>query len=275
MLNAVSARLVSARLVSLARRARRARPAGRRPAGAALAAALVLASLAPVLSSTSALAQDAAAPRPPVISVVGEGEVAVAPDVAILSLTVLRQAKTAAAAVSANSSAMAEVLAALKADGVAERDLQTSSFSIYPRYRQNDKGSSTDPQEIVGYDVSNSLSVKVRDLSKLGGLVDASVRLGVNQGGQIVFTNDSPKASIETARKAAVADALSKARTLAEAAGVKLGKLMELSEENRGPAPAPMMRMAMAKDAAPAPVPVAAGENTYTVNVNATFGIDQ
>lgn len=213
--------------------------------------------------------------REPVLSVSGEGEASVAPDMAILSLSVVRQAKTANAAVSANTTAMNEVLAALKADGIAERDIQTSNFSIYPQYRRSEtKNGTIETQEIVGYEVTNALSVRVRDLGKLGGVIDQSVKLGVNSGGQISFTNDKPEEAIRDARKAAVAEALDKAKTLTEAAGVKLGKILEISEGSARPMPPqPMMRMAMAKDMAPAPVPVSAGENTYTVTVDITFSL--
>jgi uncharacterized protein len=223
-----------------------------------------------------ASAQDAR-PRDPVINVAGEGEASVAPDMAVLTLSVVRNGKTAADALSANSTAMNEVLSALKAGGIAERDIQTSNFSIYPQYRHNEpKNGVMEPPQIVGYEVSNTLTLKVRDLKKLGGIIDQSVKLGVNQGGQIAFTNDDPAKAMEEARKAAVADALARARTLTEAAGVKLGRIMEISENAVRPMPPqPMLRMAMAKDMAADSVPVASGENTYSVTVNVSFTLDQ
>jgi uncharacterized protein YggE len=235
---------------------------------AALAVALPLA-----LWALPADAQEDRA-RQPVISVSGEGEASIAPDMAVLQLSVVRDAKTAADALSANSAAMTEVLAAIKADGVAERDIQTSNFSIFPQYRHFEpKDGVSRPPEITGYEVTNALSVRVRDLKKLGGLIDRSVKLGVNQGGQITFTNDDPAAALADARKAAMKEALAKAHTLTEAAGVRLGKVMEINENSARPVAQPMMRMAMAKDAAPAPV--SAGENSYTVTVNVTFALEQ
>ncbi|MBP1844737.1 uncharacterized protein YggE [Rhizobium petrolearium] len=215
-------------------------------------------------------------PRDPVISISGEGEASIAPDMAVLTLSVVRNGQTAEAALSANSAAMKEVLTAIKADGVADRDIQTSNFSIYPQYRHSEpKNGVVDPPEVVGYEVANTLTLKVRDLDKLGALIDRSVKLGVNQGGQIVFTNDDPEEAMTEARKAAVAKALAKARTLTEAAGVKLGRVLEISENAARPMPQPMMRMAMAKDMAAEAVPVATGENTYTVTVNVTFALEQ
>ena len=212
-------------------------------------------------------------PREPMISVSAEGEAAVAPDMAVVNLSVVRNGATAEAALAENSSAMSEILTALRAEGVAERDAQTSNFSIYPQYRQSEpKDGVVEPPVIVGYEVSNSLTVRVRDLSNLGSLLDKSVKLGVNQGGQISFTNDNPEETVTAARKDAVAKALAKAKTLTEAAGVKLGPIVEISENSGQPLPMPVARMSAAK--AMDSVPVAAGENNYTVSVNITFRLE-
>jgi len=235
-------------------------------------AALVSGALA--ASTGFARAQDIR-PRDPVINVAGEGDASVAPDMAVLTLAVVRNGKTAADALSANSAAMNEVLPALKSGGIAERDIQTSNFSIYPQYRHNEpKNGVMEPPQIVGYEVSNTLTLRVRDLKKLGAIIDQSVKLGVNQGGQIIFTNDDPSKTMAEARKAAVADALARAKTLTEAAGVKLGRILEISENaSRSMPPQPMMRMSMAKDMEA--TPVASGENTYNVTVNVTFALEQ
>lgn len=158
--------------------------------------------------------------RQAVIKVSGEGRSTTAPDMAILQLSVVKDAKTAREALDANNKAMADVLSALKQAGIAERDLQTSGFSINPQYHyppNNDGGNR--PPELVGYQVVNGVGVRVRDLGQLGEILDKSVTLGVNQGGGIEFTNDKPDAVITEARKAAVADAINKAKVLAEAAG--------------------------------------------------------
>ena len=244
------------------------------PTQSRLALAAIL-SLAAASSWTSGAAAQEPRPREALIQVSGEGEASVVPDMAVVSLSVVRNGETADAALSANSAAMKEVLAALKAEGIADRDIQTSNFSIYPQYRHAEpKDGVVEPPKIIGYEVSNGVTLKIRDLDKLGGIIDKSVKLGVNQGGQIEFTNDNPKDAMKDARKAAVAEALDKARTLTEAAGVKLGRVIEISENTARP-PQPMMRMAMAKDMAAESVPVAAGENTYRVTVNVTFQLDQ
>ncbi len=210
----------------------------------------------------------------PQISVTGEGENAIPPDMAVLSLSVVSEQKSARATLDANNKAMAQVLSALQSEGIAERDLQTSGFSIQPRYVYPKKSSREEPPRIVGYQVNNSLTVRIRDLAKLGDIIDMSVTLGINQGGNIVFTNDDPSAAITEARKAAMADAISKATTLTQAANVGLGKILTITEQSFSPRPVPIARAEMAMRASDS-VPVATGENTYRIQVNATFALDQ
>jgi len=214
-------------------------------------------------------ASAAETPVQPRIVVTGEGEAAVAPDMALLTLTVMREAKTAREALDANNSAMAAVVDALKSMGIADRDLQTAGLQIMPRYNYNNKPDGTQEAELVAYQVSNTLSVRVRDLGKTGEVIDKAVSLGVNQGGNIVFTNDDPSATLTEARKKAVAEATAKARTLAEAAGVELGRVLEIADQSFGSPPMPIE--AKAFDRALAAVPIQAGENAYRVQVNMTF----
>lgn len=232
---------------------------------------LVLSSL---MTGTTALGSDEPVPR---ITVAGEGSVEIPPDMAVLVLSVNRQATTAREALTENSAAMSKVLEAMTALGIAKRDLQTANFGIQPRYtyppRQQGNDSPEEPK-LVGYIVRNSLSVRVRDISRVGEVLDTSVTLGVNEGGSILFTNDDPSAAITQARVKAMEEALAKARTLADAAGVKLGNVLEISEQNYSPRPMPMMAKAMAMDSAES-VPIAAGENSYQVNVNVTLAIEQ
>lgn len=254
------------------------------PTALARAPMAVAALLAPLLvavppaSGFALAAERAQAERPvPVVRVVGRGEAQLAPDMAIISLAVTREAKTAREALDANNEAMAATIAAMKEAGVAEKDLQTSGFSIEPRriYPRNDDGE-TRPPRIVGYIVTNQLTVRVRDLDRLGELLDRSVTLGVNQGGQIRFVNDDPDAALAEARAAAMRDALARATTLVEAAGVELGPVLEISEQIDRPGPAPIARTQfreMAESAAA--VPVEAGENSYSVTVQAVWEIRQ
>ena len=214
----------------------------------------------------------------PRILVNGEGSVNLAPDMAILTLSVSRQAETARAALDANSLAMSEVQKAMTTAGIETRDLQTSDFSIQPNYfypPQKPSGK-REPAQIVGYTVRNSLTVRVRDISSVGAILDKSVSLGVNEGGNIMFSNDDPSEAITQARVAAMKQAIDKATTLAQAAGVRTGKLLEISEQSYSPRPMPMARAAMAMGRAESDsVPVATGENTYKVMVNVSFAIEQ
>lgn len=230
-------------------------------AGAALFAAALLPAMPAAAQETTAGRQ------PPRISVVGEGEVSVAPDMAVVTLSVLREAATAREALAANSAAMKEVLDALKAAGIAERDIQTSRFNIQPRYTQ----SKTQEPKIAGYAVSNEVTVRIRKLAEAGSVIDKVVDLGVNQGGGITFVKEDLKETLTEARKRAVADALDKARTLAEAAGVKLGPVLSI-EENAVP-PRPIAYAAPMRVAAEKAVPLASGENSYQTQVSVVFEI--
>jgi hypothetical protein len=222
----------------------------------------------------TALAQD----REPVprISVIGEGFAKAAPDMAILTLGVVRQADTAAEAVKANNAAMADVIAAMKDAGIAETDLQTADFSVQPRYvYPNDATGQSEPK-IVGYTAQNTLTVRIRSLPDTGAVLDRAVSLGVNSTGGLVFTNDDPSAFLTEARKQAMADAVSRAKTLAEAAGVSVGRILDISEQSFQPQPIALGRAKMmAAEAADAAVPIQGGENEYRITVNAAFEIKQ
>lgn len=208
---------------------------------------------------------------PPRIIVSGEGEATAAPDMALLSLSVMREASTAREALDANNDAMAAVISGMKAAGVAERDLQTAGIQVNPRYTFTNRPDGSQEAVLVGYQVTNTLSVRVRDIDMTGEIIDKAVSLGVNQGGGISFVNADPAATITEARKRAVADAIAKAKILAEAAGVTLGQVIEIADQFGAPPPVPML--AKSFDAAAASVPVQAGENAYRVQVSVTFAI--
>ena len=238
--------------------------------------ALSLLAMAAIFGLSSVATAEVNEPYPR-INVTAEGRVDIAPDMAVLGLTVTREAETARQALDANSSAMKKVLAALQAQGIAERDLQTSNFSIQPKYVYPPAKPSGErkPRLIVGYTVRNSLTVRVRDIGKVGAILDKSVTLGVNEGGNISFTNADPSTAINQARTKAMHEAIAKANTLASAAGVKVGRILDISEQSFQPRPMPMARAEMAMAMSADAVPVAAGESTYRVSVNVSFAIDQ
>lgn len=229
-----------------------------------------------LLAGAAAVQANDADPQPQ-IRVTGEGRATLAPDMALLHLMVTREGASAREALDANTEAMREVLAEMRKSGIAERDLQTAQFSIEPRYRhhQPDAGGQREPPAIVGYTVSNSLAVRVRDLEQVGAILDRSVSLGVNQGGNIQFLNDDPAAALEQARVAAVKDALQRAATLTAAAGVRSGRILEISEQSFQPRPMPMARGQTMMAADSSSVPIAGGENSYSVTVNMTLALEQ
>lgn len=235
------------------------------------ATALAIALLAMPLASPT-LAAEA---KPGMINVSGTADAASKPDLAILNLSVRRQARTAAEALSANNAAMGQVLQAMEDMGVAERDLQTSNFSIQPIYTQIKKANNRTEHEITGYAVTNGLTVRWRDIARVGEALDLSVRLGVNQGGSISFSVDDPSALLEEARQKAVQNAMAKARTLAESAGATVGRIVQISEGGGyRPQPKAFARARVASMEADA-VPVASGESTYSVTVNLQVEIAQ
>ncbi len=216
------------------------------------------------------IAARAAEPIQPRIMVTGEGESSVKPDLAMLTLSVMQEAATAREAMTANNEAMSKVIAGMKSAGIADKDLQTAGIQINPHYNYTNKPDGSQEATLVGYQVTNTLTIRVRDLAKTGEVIDSAVSNGVNQGGMVVFTNDDPSAVVTEARKKAVADAMSKAKTLTEAAGVTLGRIIEMSETNYSQPPMPMAAKAYQRDSAGA-APVEAGENSYRVQVNVTF----
>ncbi len=201
------------------------------------------------------------------ITVIGQGSVQTVPDMATISLGVTTEAKTAADALAANTEATASVLDRVAAAGVEPRDVQTSGLSLSPNWAQNNSdGTST----IVGFIASNQVTVRIRDLQGLGSILDDVVRNGANTFNGLVFGLQNPDPVMDEARNKAVADALRKAELYAEAAGVMLGAIAELSESGGG-TPEPMFRRESAMlDAA---VPVAEGEVSVAATVTVVFEI--
>ncbi|MEL6946791.1 MAG: SIMPL domain-containing protein, partial [Pseudomonadota bacterium] len=205
------------------------------------------------------------------------GNAKVAPDMATLTLSVVREAETAREALDANTTAMAAVLNAFRDEGIEERDLQTSGFNIQPRYfypKRSSDGQQAAPR-IVAYSVTNGLTVRVRDLAKVGAILDRSVTLGVNSSGSIAFGSSDPSPFIQEARKKAMQQAILKAKTLTSEAGVKLGRILSIREPNpRRRRAVGIARMASSRAESSA-VPIAAGENSYSVTVTVRWELQQ
>jgi uncharacterized protein YggE len=238
-----------------------------------LAASVMLASI--MLASLAAPALAADAPRR-TLTLTGQAEVSAAPDMAVISAGTVSEAKTARAALTANNEAMAKVIATIEAASVENKDIQTSNFSVQPKYVYPKASSSGEqqPPRISGYTVSNSVSVIVRDLAKLGAIMDAVVSSGVNQMQGLSFTIAKPEPLRDEARKQAVAAALARASLYAQAAGVKLGPILSISEAGGPRPPQPVARMAARAAVAEASVPVAQGEQSISATVNIVWELE-
>lgn len=241
--------------------------------------------------SSAALAQTPSAPSAPPpaadrpaearrLAVTGEGQAFRAPDLALVQLTVTRQGETAQKALADNNAAMAAVQGALPEFGLEGRDIQTSGFSISPQYRYDTRSDGTQsPPTLVGYEVRNTLSLRVRAVDRLGEILDRAVSLGVNDGGSIEFVAEDPSALQNDARRQAVERARASAEAMASAAGLRLGALLTIED---GAAPfepprplADMRMMAMPAPAAASKVPVAAGETMASATVRLVFALEE
>jgi uncharacterized protein len=197
----------------------------------------------------------------PTITVTGTGTSQAAPDMATLMIGVTTQGDTAAVALAANSAAVEAVIARLTASGIEARDMQTSNLSINPNWSSYDSSTPT----IAGYVAMNVVTVRVRDLGGLGTVLDAAVADGANTLNGLTFGMANPEPALNEARKAAVVDARAKAELLVSAAGLKLGRIVTITETGAWTDPTPMFR-----DAAGS-VPVAGGELGMTANVSVQY----
>ena len=205
----------------------------------------------------------------PTLTVVGEGIAAATPDLAVVGVGVVVQAARAADALAQNSKAMAEVIAAVKEVGVEPRDVETSRVSLRPQYSYPTQGSREAPK-LVSYEASNSVSIRVRALDKLGGMLDRLVTAGANQIRGIELTMAEPGPLRDKARVAAMKDAMHKAAILAAAADVRIVRLFSVIEDfHEGARPVAMRLSAEARPQ----VPVEAGEQELRGRVTAVFEI--
>ncbi|ATO57731.1 SIMPL domain-containing protein [Bartonella sp. 1-1C] len=206
----------------------------------------------------------------PTITVTATGENQATPDMAIINLAVVTHDTTAQKALAANNKFMNDIVDTFKNNGIQANDLQTSGLSIYQT--NSDKKQEKKNNEIT-YHVSNSLTVNIRDLANAGKIFDQAMALGVNSVNGITFTNADTKPLYKEARKKAVTEAIAKAETLAQAANVKLGKIITINESNNEYYPTPRL-MSRAQSASYADTNFSGGELNYHVSVTITFAID-
>lgn len=204
-----------------------------------------------------------------IISVSGQGSASAPPDMAVFQAAVVTEAESAAAAMEANNEAMKKVMEVLRAQQIADKDIQTTRFDLSPRYnRQRDQ---SEPK-IVGYAATNQVQVKVRNLPKLGEVLDAVVRAGSNQIQSIQFDIENKEGLMNEARADAVRNARARAEQFAQVAGVKVGHVVQISESG---AQIPEPRFAMRAMAAESAVPIASGEQQISVNVSVVYSISE
>ncbi|HSR64893.1 MAG TPA: SIMPL domain-containing protein [Xanthomonadaceae bacterium] len=189
------------------------------------------------------------------------------PDVATISAGVVTQAADANAAMRANAQQMDKVMAAVRTAGIAERDIQTSGINVSPQYRYAEN----QPPAITGYQAGNTVSLKVRDIARLGKVLDALVASGANQLNGPSFEVDQPEAAYDEARRAALDKAQARAAMYAKALGLRVRRIVSIGEGGgyRPPVPLPVMAMARAEKAAD--TAVSPGETTLGADLDVVF----
>ncbi|MFG0273828.1 MAG: SIMPL domain-containing protein [Phycisphaerales bacterium] len=234
----------------------------------ALAATLL--SLTPATPATAQQAEG----RFPTLTVTGQGSVSVTPDELRISFAIITEATTVGDALDENSHRARKVIDALRRKGVEEQDIQTTNFSIYPRYSNERKANQ--PPEIVGYRVQNQVRVKSGDMASAGDLIEAGVDAGANSVAGIQFTVSDEESVYEEAVGEAARDARRKATALAEAAGVRIVRIVSIDlEPTYGGGPRPMYAaadMRMATEGAP---PIEPGEVQTEASVRIVFQISE
>jgi uncharacterized protein YggE len=234
----------------------------------ATAAVITLSSIAvaPALAQTMPVAPTVI-PDGTLLDVTATGKTTRVPDLATIRAGVVTQAATAAAALSDNANRMSAVLSALKRAGIQPRDIATANVSLQPQYRYEDNK----PPVITGYQATNNVSIRFRDIAKSGAILDALVAQGANQIDGPNLSLDQPDAALDEARVDAVKRAQARAQLYAKAAGLSVSRILTIAEggEIAGPPPPmPVYRMAAAKAADTQVMP---GESDVTVTITVRF----
>jgi hypothetical protein len=219
--------------------------------------------IAPPIAASSAL-----------LTVTVEGKSTRTPDLAVFSAGVTTQGATASEAMNANAAAMTKVIATLKQAGIADRDIQTSQISLSPVYGQpviGRNGQVTQEPRIIGYQATNQVTVRSRDVKGFGKVLDALVESGANQINGPSFQLDKPAAAMDEARTSAMKIARTRADLYARASGLRVVRIVSISESGGYAAPPVYARAAMAEAATDEATPVAAGEVEAQVSLTVQF----
>jgi uncharacterized protein YggE len=206
-----------------------------------------------------------------VLEVTAQGESRRTPDIATISAGVVTQAADAQSAMRENAARMDRVVAALKRAGVADRDVRTASISLQPQYRY----ANNQPPVITGYQASNTVTVKFRDIAKAGAVLDALVATGANQINGPDLGLDNPAAAMDEARTDAMAKARARAELYARAAGLKVKRILSISESSfEAPRPMPVMLRAQAMAADAPESKILPGEQELNVSLSVRFELE-
>ncbi len=209
------------------------------------------------------------------LSITASGEVMREPDIAFISSGVTTEAETAGEAMETNRARMNGVMGALKKAGIAERDIQTSNFSLQPRY-EYEKYDQGNRRKLVGYQVSNQVTAKVTQLSRIGQTLDALVDAGGNTFSGLRFGLEDDSQARNEARRRAMLEAASRAELYASAAGYRVARIVTINEYEQQSGPTPQLMMARSSGMAEsAPTPISGGEVGYSVQVNVTFELEK
>jgi uncharacterized protein YggE len=205
----------------------------------------------------------------PTITVSATGKASIAPDIATTDIAVTKTGSTAEAAQSAASKAMTTVLAAIKALGIADADIQTSSFNTSEVYDYDQS-----PAVVTGYQSSQTLTVKIRDTEKIASVLDAGPKNGATSVSSIRYSIDDESAVLASARNEAITKAEAQARTIAKSLGERLGDVVNYSESSGGSYPMMYGIMAdSAKSMESVPPPIAVGEQETQMTVYITYSL--
>ncbi len=200
------------------------------------------------------------------LNVSAQAEASRVPDVASLSAGVVTQAADGNAAMRQNAEQMSRVMAAIKAAGIADKDVQTSGVNLNPQYKYGDG----EAPKITGYQASNTVRLKVRDITRLGKVLDALAAQGANQINGPSFEIDQPEPVYDEARLDALKKAQARAETYAKSLGLRVRRIVSISESGGANRPMPVM-MAMSRGKAEMDTPVSPGETTVSVSLEVTF----
>ncbi len=238
----------------------------------ALPAVLLLALLCPRLAAADIVSMPLYAQTgvPEGITVSGHAELKSKPDVAYLTVSVTTQSRDQEKAAQDNATRTTALLDALRKAGVADKDIQTQSYTLEPQYDYN-----ANPPVLTGFQAVNTVQITIHDLTKAGLLIDKSISAGATQAGDLSFDLLDRKGLERQALADAVRDAAAKAGAMTDAAGMGLGRLLSLTESGTSsppPSPRPMMMRAMAAEAAP-PTPISPQQITVTADVTAVYAL--